>query len=521
MALVGKISIAVGVTTHAMEAGVNRAKSTLRSFDSAISGTAALLGSLAVAGGATAAFVKMSKEASDLAENVNKVEVMFGDAAQSIEKSAAKMAVAFGVSVNDYLDAAGKLGGLFKGVNFDPSEVARMSDAFVKLAADASSLFNVPFDVALDKLQSGLAGQPRPLREFGVFIDEDGIKLEAFRMGLIKEGEELSAQGKIATRAAIIFNTLQHAQGDLARTSEGPANSMREAWGRFDNLMAVMGKATLPLVSTVLLQVNQSLMALMLTFTEHEPKITAFGKGLVDGVANGSAEMGKLQMAIGGVVDAFQVMGGVWNKLQALLTATINALITPFVYLEKAIAATQRAIGVKQSSELQKSANSMTIAVKQMAEAWDKYDASPWASEGINKNFTKAREEVKKLRADVAAEMTKPFKFPVVGNAVKENMKAEKLPPLPNWKELDEKREHDHKISFAEATTQGSSEAASIILRSKYGEGAGNAANKTAENTGKMATKFDELLALQKELIKRLGIRNVPDLATLDSLAIL
>lgn len=193
-------------------------------------------------------FRSMIAAASDLNENVNKVQAIFGEGAASVIADSNKMAKAFGTSKNEYLDAAGKFGGLFKGAGFSGKATADLSQQFVRLAGDAASFFNTDFETAFMKLRAGLSGEAEPLRDFGIFLDEDTTKAYAYAHGIARAGQELTNQQKIQARSAQIVAALGDANGDLARTSGGVANLTRNAWGQLENLGATLGQAFLPLV---------------------------------------------------------------------------------------------------------------------------------------------------------------------------------------------------------------------------------------------------------------------------------
>lgn len=215
-------------------------------------GTLAGMGIAAGIHTAVDAFKSMISSASDLEENISKVKAIFGEGAASVIADSNKMARAFGTSKNEYLDAAGKFGGLFKGAGFAGGDTAKLSQQFVRLAGDAASFFNTDFETALMKLRSGLAGEAEPLRDFGVFLTEDTTKAYAYARGIAKVGEELTQQQKIQARSELIMQGLADANGDLSRTAGGVANLSRNVMGQIENLGATIGKAFLPVVTKVL-----------------------------------------------------------------------------------------------------------------------------------------------------------------------------------------------------------------------------------------------------------------------------
>jgi hypothetical protein len=114
------------------------------------------------------------------------------------------------------------------------------------LAADAHSLHNVPMADALRKIQSGLEGQSRPLREFGVFLNAAEVQAEAFRLGYGKTKAEISEGEKVMARASLITKGLADAHGDLERTFGQTKNQMEAFWGSLSNLGQEIGKILIP-----------------------------------------------------------------------------------------------------------------------------------------------------------------------------------------------------------------------------------------------------------------------------------
>lgn len=111
----------------------------------------------------------------------------------------------------------------------DPAQrrAGNMSKAMVTLAADMASFNNASPEETLQALRSGLAGETEPLRRFGVFLNEARIQEAALRLGLVKQGEKLSAAAKAQATYSIILKDTNDAQGDFAKTSDSVANKER------------------------------------------------------------------------------------------------------------------------------------------------------------------------------------------------------------------------------------------------------------------------------------------------------
>jgi len=246
-----------------------------------IGGQAAfLLGASASAGGAAMAvgLYKAAGAASDLSETMNKADVVFGPASESVKAQAQEMADAFGYPKKTFIDAAASLGLIGKAAGQTQTQAAAMGADFSKLAADVSSFYNVPLDEALQAIRSGLVGESEPLRRYGVLLSEAAVQSEAARMGIAQVGDELSEAQKVQARASLITKGLGDAQGDLARTADGAANKQREAWGRVENAAADLGATVLPVFTQLLSGVAEAVGGIDEWINENQATLTSWGE---------------------------------------------------------------------------------------------------------------------------------------------------------------------------------------------------------------------------------------------------
>jgi hypothetical protein len=109
-----------------------------------------------------------------------------------------------------------------------------------------ASFNNASPEETLAAIQSGLAGQARPLRQYGVFLDAARVKEKALEMGLWSGKGAIDAHAKAAASMAIILKDTADTQGDFARTADGAANQTRILKAEQENLSAQLGQSILP-----------------------------------------------------------------------------------------------------------------------------------------------------------------------------------------------------------------------------------------------------------------------------------
>lgn len=268
-------------------------------------GRRAALG-VAIAGGAALVGIKKSIDAaSDLNESLSKVGVVFGPKAKGIIDWSKNAATAMGQSQQQALEAVGTFGNLISATGVAAQKTRGMSTVMVQLASDLASFNNADPSEVLVNLRAGLVGEAEPLRKFGVQLNAARIEETALRLGLSKEGEELSAAAKMQAAYSIILSDTTTAQGDFARTADGAANKQRIVAAQFEDLKAKVGQVFLPVWQTMLGWFSKGIEA----FQQALPDIMRVGKALFEGIGGALRVvvdwLGRVWKAIGPAVIAF------------------------------------------------------------------------------------------------------------------------------------------------------------------------------------------------------------------------
>jgi hypothetical protein len=186
--------------------------------------------------------------ATIVAESMNKVDVVFGESADSIKKFAESASTSLGMSEQSALEAAGTFGNLFTSMGIGQDVSADMSSNLLQLAADLASFNNIDPTVALEKLRSGLVGETEPLRTLGINLTAAAVEAKAMAMGLAATKDEITPAIAAQARYALILEQTKNAQGDFSRTSDGLANKMRIVKAQLSDTAAGFGQVLLPFI---------------------------------------------------------------------------------------------------------------------------------------------------------------------------------------------------------------------------------------------------------------------------------
>lgn len=232
--------------------GIDRIDSKLGGFGKALGGLAAL----AIVDKAVGAVIDFGKEAlgaaSSIEESNARITQVLNSYGVRIKQFAKTSADAYGISEQAALDYGGQLATLFTAMGQTTDQAATSSVEFLALAADMASFSNVPIEEALVALQAGLRGESEPLRKFGVLLDEQTLKQEALAMGLIETTKgALSPQTRALAAQSLIMKQTAKQQGDVARTSDGLANSQKRLEAQLSDVTAEVGQALLPIITAL------------------------------------------------------------------------------------------------------------------------------------------------------------------------------------------------------------------------------------------------------------------------------
>tara|TARA_R110000868_G_scaffold374945_1_gene639401 strand:- start:212 stop:3031 length:2820 start_codon:yes stop_codon:yes gene_type:complete len=229
-----------------LDGRVKTASTGMTNFMSTVKKVGATLG-IAFAGAQVAKFAKDSvMAASDMAESISKVQVIFGDTSQEVLDFGKTSASAMGISTQKALEAAGTYGNLFQALGVTKDKSQEMSVSMVQLAADLGSFNNMSVDDSLNALRSGLSGETEPLKRFGVSLNDTILKAKALELGFGKIVGVMDPAIKSQVIYATVLEQTKKAQGDYARTAEGTANTMKTLSAEFDNAKVAIGNALMP-----------------------------------------------------------------------------------------------------------------------------------------------------------------------------------------------------------------------------------------------------------------------------------
>lgn len=283
--------------------------------------------------------IELSKYSVDYIENLNLMDSAFGKTSESARKWVQSIANVYGFDESLMAKELGMFRQFGAALGFASDKADLLSENLVLMAGDISSLYNITFEQASEKLTSALTGQTKAIRSLGADITQATLQQELYNMGI---NESISNMNR-AEKTLLIYLTLErqlvNSQGDLAKTLMSPSNQMKVFTEQVHRLARAIGNALLPVLAAILPIVNGVMAALtelfnlIATLLGFDPIQFDFGGAAAD-IDDLGVGVGNLNDALDGTSGSAGKAGKSVDDLKKKLTGLrgfdkLNVIQTP------------------------------------------------------------------------------------------------------------------------------------------------------------------------------------------------
>ena len=255
-------------------------------------------------------------------EDLNLFTASMGEYASEAQEYAERVSELMGIDPGEFMRNQGTFNTIISGFGVASDKAYLMSKNLTQLGYDISSFFNISFEDAMQKLQSGISGELEPLRRLGYDLSVARLQQEALNLGIEKSVSEMTQAEKSQLRYYAIMTQVTVAQGDMARTLNAPANQLRVLQAQVTQCARALGNIFIPVLNAVLpyaialakvLRMVASAIASFFGFTLPEVDYS--------GLAAGSSAVGDLADNAG---DASDGLGKAAKAAKKLKNATLG-----------------------------------------------------------------------------------------------------------------------------------------------------------------------------------------------------
>lgn len=297
-------------------------------------------GGIAIAAGMAAGAVglatlttKALQSGAELEQQLGGAEAVFGEYAAQIKAKANDAYTNAGLSQNEFLAGANKMGSLFQGAGFSVQSSMQMSADSMQRASDVASIMGIDTTSALEAVAGMAKGNFTMMDNLGVAMNDTSIQAFALSKGINKSTSEMTAQEKIGLAQQMFMEKTAKYAGNYAKENDTLAGSINTTKKAFEDFMAT-GNVTgfvESLVNTIKIAVPQIINIL--------PKLVDGIVQIVQAVvpALAAALPTLIPALISAVVSLIQALVAAMPTIIQALLAALPLLIDGFIQLFLAI----------------------------------------------------------------------------------------------------------------------------------------------------------------------------------------
>lgn len=205
---------------------------------------------------------RMVGESMEYVEDLNLFNIAMGRYAVAAKDYADQVSAALGIDPADWMRNQGVFNTIITGFGVASDKAQIMSKNLTQLAYDLSSYANLDVTTAMQKVQSGIAGELEPLRRLGYDLSVARLQQEAYALGIKKTVQEMTQAEKSQLRYYTMMKQVSVSHTDMARTLNSPANQLRVLTAQFRQLGRAIGNVFIPAISAVVPYVTATVIVL-------------------------------------------------------------------------------------------------------------------------------------------------------------------------------------------------------------------------------------------------------------------
>lgn len=232
----GKVTIDTDLNNSGFKNGLSKMQSI------ATTGFKAVASSVGVASVAiTGLITKSIKAAGDLEQQIGGTEAVFGNFAKTVQDKAGKAFDQMGVSANDFMATANKMGALMQGSGISIEDSMNLSTQAMQRAADVASIMGIDIGAAMESIAGAAKGNFTMMDNLGVAMNATTIEAYAMSKGINESYASMDNATKIGLAMEMFLEKTTYAEGNYAKENKTFAGSLNTLKAAFSNFLSGAG----------------------------------------------------------------------------------------------------------------------------------------------------------------------------------------------------------------------------------------------------------------------------------------
>lgn len=333
-----EVKLKVTTDSNASEKGMKNlneeAKKTPGHLDKIKSVGATVFKGLAVGVGAASTalgglVMKSVSMAGELEQQLGGSKAVFEDFADTVQKKGAEAFEKMGVSQNDYLATANKMGSLMQGAGLTVEKSMSLSTDAMQRAADVASVMGIDVNAAMESIAGAAKGNFTMMDNLGVAMNDTTLNAYALSKGINKTTSEMTNAEKVELAMQMFLEKTSKYAGNYANENKTFAGSFTTLKASIANFLSGSGN-----IEDVIKSLMNFSKILVESIEEMAPKIVEGLIGLVNGIIPELPPLLQklLPVIIKGAID---LINGLVQALPTLIPVLMNGILQAFTGIVK------------------------------------------------------------------------------------------------------------------------------------------------------------------------------------------
>lgn len=185
---------------------------------------------------------KSIMEGGQLEQQLGGAEAVFGKFSKNIVESSKSAYKTAGLSQNEFLQGANKMGSLFKGAGHDVKSAMEMSENYMIRASDVASIMGVDTQEALEAVTGAAKGNFTMMDNLGVAMNATTLEAYALEKGIKKSWNSMTNAEKTGLAYQMFMEKTADYAGNYAKENETLAGSLNTLKTGFATLLGQLSQ---------------------------------------------------------------------------------------------------------------------------------------------------------------------------------------------------------------------------------------------------------------------------------------
>ena len=192
--------------------------------------------------GTLAVMTKKSVMATgELEQQLGGAEAVFEEYADTIKKNGVEAFDKLGLSQNDYLQTANKIGSLMQGSGLDTKKSLDLTTKAMQRAGDVASVMGIDTQSAMEAITGAAKGNFTMMDNLGVAMNATNLEAYALSKGIKTSYTEMTQAEKVSLAYQMFLEKTEKYAGNYAKENETFAGSLNTLKASFENFLSGAG----------------------------------------------------------------------------------------------------------------------------------------------------------------------------------------------------------------------------------------------------------------------------------------